>query len=88
MNSRSGGDKVRFVSAEDRTATLTVAGIFNTGFNAVDSQTLFMPLKDAQSLFGRARPVTSLGLKLERIFEADALARAWPSRSPMKSNPG
>jgi len=79
------GDKVRFVSAEDRTATLTVAGIFDTGFNAVDSQTLFMPLRDAQSLFGLGTAVTSLGLKLERIFEAEALSRRLARQIPYET---
>ena len=62
-----------------------MAGIFDTGFNAVDSQTVFMPLRDAQSLFSLGTAVTSLGLKLDRIFEAEALARSLALQVPYET---
>lgn len=68
------GDKVRLVSSDDIAATYTVAGIFDSGFGAVDSSTVFLSLRDAQSLFGLGTAVTSIGLKLNHIFEADAIA--------------
>jgi lipoprotein-releasing system permease protein len=68
------GDKIRLVSSDDIAATYTVAGIFDSGFAAVDSSTVFLPLRDAQSLFGLGTAVTHIGLKLDHIFEADSLA--------------
>jgi lipoprotein-releasing system permease protein len=86
------GDKIRLVSAEGNAGTYTVAGIFDTGFNLVDSGTVFLSLRDAQSLFGLGMAVTSLGLKLNRIFDANALADRlilqipYEARSWMKDN--
>jgi len=68
------GDKVRLVSSDDMAASYTVAGIFDSGFGAVDSSTVFLPLRDAQSMFGLGTAVTSIGLKLDHIFEADNIA--------------
>ncbi|MGC8784944.1 MAG: ABC transporter permease [Armatimonadota bacterium] len=86
------GDKIRVVSSEGNVANYTVAGIFDTGFNLVDSQTVFVPLRDAQSLFGVGNAVTTIGLKLRRIFEAKDLAQQialqvpYETRSWMEDN--
>ncbi|GIV20646.1 MAG: permease [Armatimonadota bacterium] len=86
------GDKIRVVSPEGNVANYTVAGIFDTGFNLVDSATVFVPLRDAQSLFGVGNAVTTIGLKLKRIFEAKDLAQQialqvpYEARSWMEDN--
>ncbi|MCS6949482.1 MAG: ABC transporter permease [bacterium] len=86
------GDKIRVVSAEGNVGNYTVAGIFDTGFSAVDSATVFIPLRDAQSLFGVGNAVTTIGLKLQRIFEAKDLAQQialqvpYETRSWMEDN--
>jgi lipoprotein-releasing system permease protein len=86
------GDKIRLTSSENLSAVLTVVGIFDTGFNLVDGQTLFLTLKDAQSLLGLGTAVTSLGIKLDKIFEAEGLAKRlalqvpYETRSWMKDN--
>ncbi len=69
------GDKLRLTSTEDVSQTCTVAGIFDTGFRAVDAATVFVPLRDGQSLFGLGTAVTSISLRLSHVFEADDLAR-------------
>jgi lipoprotein-releasing system permease protein len=68
------GDKLRLVSAEDIAAVYTVAGIFDSGFNSVDGATVFIPLRDAQSLFALGRAVTSIGLRLGDTFAANDIA--------------
>ncbi|MBP1609164.1 MAG: transporter, inner rane subunit [Acidobacteria bacterium] len=68
------GDKIRLVSAENNEAAYTVAGIFDTGFSAVDTGSVFLSLRDAQSLFGLGTAVTSIGVKLNEIFDADSIA--------------
>ncbi len=79
------GDKVRLVSSDDIAATYTVAGIFDTGFAVVDSSTLFLSLRDAQSLFGLGTAVTNIGLKLQRIFDADQLAAKLALQMPYEA---
>jgi len=68
------GDRVRLVSSDDNSGAYTVAGIFDSGFGALDSGTVLLTLRDAQSLFGIGTAVTGIGLKLRDVFEADALA--------------
>lgn len=68
------GDKVRLTSSEDLSSSYTVAGLFESGFSAVDSSTVFLPLRDAQSLFGLGRAVNQIGVKFNEIFEANRLA--------------
>ncbi len=68
------GDRVRLVSAENNSGAYTVAGIFDSGFGALDSGTVLLPLRDAQSLFSLGTAVTSIGLKLGDVFQADSLA--------------
>ncbi|MBA2663056.1 MAG: ABC transporter permease [Bradymonadaceae bacterium] len=76
------GDRVRLVSATGNIADFTVAGVFETGYQGVDSVTIFLPLRDAQSLFGVGSAVTNIGLKLERIFEADRVATSLEGQVP------
>ncbi len=79
------GDKVRLTSSEDITAIYTVAGVFDSGFNAVDSATVFIPLRDAQSLFGLGRAVTSIGFKLSDIFQANDIADRMTLQTPYQT---
>ncbi|MGQ9539827.1 MAG: FtsX-like permease family protein [Armatimonadota bacterium] len=80
------GDKVRVVSPDGNVASFTVAGIFDTGFNAVDSSAVYVTLRDAQSLFKVGSAVTSIGLKLKRIFEAEELAQKIAQQVPYETN--
>ena len=79
------GDKVRITSSEGTAGDYTVAGIFDTGFAAVDGRTVFVPLRDAQSLFRLGGAVTSIGLKLRTIFEADTLAARLMMQMPYEA---
>lgn len=70
------GDRVRLTSSEGVSAVFRVAGIFDTGTNAVDFGQAFMTLRAAQSLFQTGRNVSSIQLKLRDPFEADRVAAA------------
>lgn len=67
------GDKIKITSSEGNSETYTLAGIFDTGFSAVDNSRAFLTLRSSQSLFGLGNAVTSIGIKLDRIFDADKL---------------
>ena len=69
------GDKVRLSTSEGASRTLNVAGIFETGYQLVDNSTAYVPLRTGQSLFGLGNAVTSIGIKLALIFEADNVTR-------------
>jgi lipoprotein-releasing system permease protein len=68
------GDKVRLLSEEGNAESYTLAGIFESEFTSMDEGTLFIPLRDAQALFALGGAVTSIGLKLEQVYDANAIA--------------
>lgn len=81
------GDKVRITSSEGTSGIHTVAGIFNTGFQAVDTRTAYVTLRDAQSLFGLGRAVTNIGVKLDNVFKADRIAGEMRLQVPYEVQP-
>jgi lipoprotein-releasing system permease protein len=81
------GDKVRLVSADDTAGAYTVAGIFDTGFAGLDSSTVLLPLRDAQSLFGLGTAVTSIGLKITDVFGAEELSGRIAQQVPYEARP-
>jgi lipoprotein-releasing system permease protein len=78
------GDRVRLLSAEGNVANATVAGIFDTGFGQVDSGTVFVPVRDAQSLLGIGNAITGFGLKVTQVFEAERIASGLRQQLPFK----
>lgn len=76
------GDKLRMVASEGNTASYTLVGLFRTGNRMMDRRMAFVPLRDAQSLFGMGTSVNKISLKLKRIFEANQLADTIAARVP------
>lgn len=76
------GDKVRITSSEGVSEVFTVRGIFNTGYQSVDYRTVFVPLSDGQSLFNLQRAVTSIGIRLKDVFEANNVSRGLRLKVP------
>ena len=68
------GDRVRVTTSEGAATDKRIAGIFRTGFGALDETALLMPLGDAQSLLGIGSSVTQIGLKVDDVFAAAPLA--------------
>ena len=79
------GDKVHITSEEGITATYTLAGIFDTGYSAIDKDAVFITLRDAQSLFAVGHAITAFGLKLDQVLEADNLAERLELQLPYES---
>jgi lipoprotein-releasing system permease protein len=68
------GDKVRLVSEEGIGDSYTIAGVFASGYTAVDESSVFVPLRDAQALLALGTAVTTIGIKLSRVLDADRVA--------------
>ncbi len=62
------------VTGPGGSGTLRVAGILSTGFAALDDGVVFVNLRQAQLLLGLGSGVTTIGVRLRRVFEADRLA--------------
>lgn len=67
-------DRVRITGSDERSDAFIVRGIFDTGYQLVDARTVLVTLRDAQSLFGLERAVTSIGVRLDDVFQADEIA--------------
>lgn len=76
------GDRVRLMSPRGEAASKRVAGIYETGLGALDRGTALVLLGEGQSLFGLGASVTSVGVTVEDVFEAPALAQRLQKRLP------
>ncbi len=79
------GDRLRLVGETGDAASYKVAGIFETGYQGVDDKTIYMPLRDAQSLLATGAEITHIGLKLNQLFDAEILARRLERQVPFES---
>jgi lipoprotein-releasing system permease protein len=77
-------DKVRLVGPGNVKMNFTVAGIYETGFGIVDDGTVFVNLRDGQSLLELGGAISSFGVKMQDIFEAEVLAQRLSTRVPFK----
>lgn len=68
------GDRIRLTSDIGNNESYLIAGVFDSGFRALDKDSIFLVLEDAQSLFGLGRAVTTIGMRLDHVLEADAIA--------------
>tara|TARA_B100000609_G_C17220471_1_gene439679 strand:- start:1513 stop:2766 length:1254 start_codon:yes stop_codon:yes gene_type:complete len=80
------GDKIRIVASNKNTNTYTISGIYYSGMRRMDKQTVFLPIRDAQSLFQLGNAVTSISIKLKDVFEANNLADRLKYRIPYEVN--
>lgn len=78
------GDRVSLLAQDGDPVSYRVAGIFQTGFEGVDRRSVFVVLRDAQSLFGLGSAITSLDVKLKEVFAADDVAAGLRLQTPYK----
>lgn len=69
------GDTVTLLSSEGVQAPFRVAGIFDTGQNAVDSAMVFVNLRAAQQLFATGRDASAISVKLDDPWQANRVAQ-------------
>lgn len=80
-------DRFRVTTATGEATDKRVGGIFSTGFGALDDGALFMPVNDAQALFGLGSAVNTLGIRVTDVFEADQIAAKLSRQVPYKVQP-
>lgn len=77
-------DKLRLVGPEGRALSVTVAGIYETGAGALDDGQVFLTLRDGQSLLELGSAISSIGLRIRDLYDADNLAMALADRLPFE----
>jgi lipoprotein-releasing system permease protein len=76
------GDRLQITAPGGEGSSKRVAGIFETGFGGIDRATVLMPLGDGQSLFGLGSAVSSIGMEVRDVFEAERIARQLDRQVP------
>ncbi len=69
------GNKLRIDTGQGQSAVVTIAGIFELGVRELDSRTVYVDLKQAQSLLGLYGSVTLIDVTVKEIFAADVAAK-------------
>ncbi len=69
------GGKLRVEAGDGRTATVTIAGIFELGVRELDLRYVYLDLKQAQSLLDLAGGITVIDVTVTDLFKADTVAR-------------
>jgi lipoprotein-releasing system permease protein len=77
-------DKLRLLGPEGRSLSVTVAGIYETGSGALDDGQIFLTLRDGQSLLELGSAVSSVGLRVRDLYQAEAIAESMTTRLPFK----
>jgi lipoprotein-releasing system permease protein len=69
------GDKLRLGTADGRSDTLTITGLFDLGNKGVNARNVYVGLRTAQSLLDLVGGVSSLDLALHDLDQAERLAQ-------------
>lgn len=78
------GDRVSLLSAEGNVTSIIIAGIFDTGFGAIDGGAIFVPMRDAQSLLQLGNAITGFGAKVRDVFSAERISENLRQQLPFK----
>jgi lipoprotein-releasing system permease protein len=77
-------DKIRLVGPEGLTLNFAVTGIYNTGFGQVDDGQVFVTLRDGQSLLALGGSISSFGMRVADLYDAENVARRIAPTLPFK----
>jgi len=78
------GNRVSLLSEEGIAASVTIAGIYETGFGSVDGGLVVVPVRDAQSLLGIGNAITGFGVKVRDVFAAERIAGELRQQLPFR----
>ncbi|QTR48277.1 ABC transporter permease [Thiothrix litoralis] len=78
------GDKLNLQTASGGTATLSIRGIFDFGNSGMNSRSVYIALRTAQSLLDLAGGVTSVEVNLEAPFTAETVAQTIQAQTGLK----
>ena len=76
------GDRLTVNTAVGTGRSMRIVGLFDTGFAGVDNATVFMRLRDGQSLFGLGSSINAIGIEVQNVFQADRVAEQLQRQIP------
>ena len=68
------GDKLRLDGGQGREAVVNIAGIFELGVREIDARYVYLDMKQAQTLLDLPGAATLIDLRVDDIFQAQAIA--------------
>ncbi|NTV75875.1 MAG: ABC transporter permease, partial [Holophaga sp.] len=80
------GDKVRLQTPAGQNQVFTVTGIFDVGNKDLNLRWVFLSLRNAQTLLDLAGGVSTLEVKVDRLFEAEAMAQRLAARTGLQAD--
>ena len=78
------GDPLRIRSG-DRESVLRIVGLFDIGNETVNGRWLVTSLRNAQTLLGRVGDITAIDARVERVYEAERIARELEARTGVRT---
>jgi lipoprotein-releasing system permease protein len=69
------GDTFRLTTAEGRSDLFSVSGLFDLGNQDVNQRWVLVSLRQAQTMLDLAGGVTTIEVKVDRVFQAEAIAQ-------------
>jgi lipoprotein-releasing system permease protein len=78
------GDKLNLQTASGGTATLSIRGIFDFGNSGLNSRSVYIALRTAQSLLDLSGGVTSVEANLDAPFTAETVAQTIQAQTGLK----
>jgi lipoprotein-releasing system permease protein len=79
------GDRLRLSTAAAPGTAFTVSGVFDLGNRDVNGRWVFVSLPAAQTLLDLAGGVSTIELRIERVFDAEATARGLEARTGLEA---
>ena len=67
------GDKIRLQTADGRSETITVAGIFDVGIRDLNRRWVFITLRSAQNMLDLVGGVSSIDVTVRDLFKAEVI---------------
>jgi lipoprotein-releasing system permease protein len=80
------GDKVRIQAPSGRIDVFTITGIFDVGNKDLNLRWVFLSLRNAQTLLDLAGGVSTLEVKVDRLFEAETTAQRLAARTGLQAD--
>lgn len=80
------GDKVRLETPAGRADVFLVAGLFDVGNKELNERWVFLSLRAAQTLLDLAGGISTIELKVDRIFDADGVAEEIAARTGLQAD--
>ncbi len=68
------GDKIRLQTADNRSETVTVVGIFDVGIRDLNRRWVFVTLRSAQNLLDLVGGVSSIDVTVRDLFKAESVS--------------